>query len=80
MAKYRVKHTLKRLLKQHSITQVTLAEELEIDESTISRKMNGDNDWTLKEIVAVARLLSMKTPDVFLVEYASDEHRSKVNG
>ena len=56
---------LREEIRKAKLTQHNIAEALNITDKTFSKKMNGDSDWTLREIQQIQAIL--KDMDVCLV-------------
>ena len=64
---------------QSKYTQVKLAEELDLDETTISNKLNSNTFFTQKEILKICSILNIakdKIPEYFFKEKVR-EHEQK---
>lgn len=51
---------IERFLDANRITQTEVAQALEVDPSTISRKLRGEREWKLPEVQAVIAFLSAR--------------------
>lgn len=55
---------LKGKIKEVLGTQSKLAERIEVDETTISNKLNGNTYFTQKEIIKIALILNIKFEEI----------------
>ena len=55
---------LKGKIKEVLGTQSKLAESIEVDETTISNKLNGNTYFTQKEIIRIALILNIKFEEI----------------
>lgn len=58
---------LRDLLRQNEITSDILAEELNVAETTISRKMNAHNEWTLDQMYHILDLIGEKPERMHII-------------
>lgn len=64
---------LRKILEQRKFTNKDLASLLETSEKTVSNKMNGRTDWTLKEIMKISKFLAPEyTLDYLFEEQAEN--------
>lgn len=49
-------------LKRKNVTQSELAKVLGISSNTISRKMNGESEFTLREVMKIKKTLGVSIP------------------
>ena len=58
---------LKGLMAENNITQKDLAEELELNPSTLNFKINGKNEFTLTEAKKISGLFKKPIEEIFFI-------------
>ena len=61
-----VKKKIELLLLSNDLSRSDLAKAIGIDESTLSKKMNGYVDWKLSECISTSKFLGKAISEIFL--------------
>ena len=73
----RVKYPiLTRELKKHGLTQTQLADLLGVSRSTIQRRMNGESDWKVHEVVQICQFLQRWDSDQLFLQLDTKSYLS----
>ncbi len=63
-----MQQTINQLMKEQKISFNELAVKLNVNNQTITRKLNGSTDWTYAEIMILTELFHIKDPQSFFFE------------
>lgn len=67
---------IRALLIENGLTQIDLAEKLEIDQSTLSLKLNGRRQFLQKEIEKILSLFNKPYEEIF---FENQVHATRIN-
>lgn len=64
------KNVFRARLAEHNITQTDIADRLHIARGTLSEKVNGHNDFTNNEALAIKNILHLTNEDFWSIFFA----------